>query len=59
MIVRFEAADCEEPSIFVLSLKAGVVALNLTAANQRVPLRPLVAPAVENQAAPAASREWT
>ncbi|KRE90236.1 helicase [Paenibacillus sp. Soil766] len=56
MIERFQAADGEGPSIFVLSLKAGGVGLNLTAANHVFHFDRWWNPAVENQATDRAYR---
>lgn len=56
MIDRFQAADGEGPYIFVLSLKAGGVGLNLTAANHVFHFDRWWNPAVENQATDRAYR---
>ncbi|OCT15609.1 helicase [Paenibacillus pectinilyticus] len=56
MIERFQAADGEGPNIFVLSLKAGGVGLNLTAANHVFHFDRWWNPAVENQATDRAYR---
>ena len=56
MIEQFQAADGEEPRIFVLSLKAGGVGLNLTAANHVFHFDRWWNPAVENQATDRAYR---
>ncbi|WNR46246.1 DEAD/DEAH box helicase [Paenibacillus roseipurpureus] len=56
MIERFQAADGEGPHIFVLSLKAGGVGLNLTAANHVFHFDRWWNPAVENQATDRAYR---
>ncbi len=56
MIERFQAADGDGPNIFVLSLKAGGVGLNLTAANHVFHFDRWWNPAVENQATDRAYR---
>jgi SNF2 family DNA or RNA helicase len=56
MIDTFQAADGSGPSIFVLSLKAGGVGLNLTAANHVFHFDRWWNPAVENQATDRAYR---
>jgi len=50
IIERFQGADSYSPKIFVLSLKAGGVGLNLTAANRVFHFDRWWNPAVENQA---------
>ena len=54
MVARFQSGD--GPSIFLLSLKAGGIGLNLTAANHVVHLDRWWNPAVENQATDRAFR---
>jgi superfamily II DNA or RNA helicase len=56
MIDTFQAADGTGPGIFVLSLKAGGVGLNLTAANHVFHFDRWWNPAVENQATDRAYR---
>lgn len=56
MIETFQAADGTGPGIFVLSLKAGGVGLNLTAANHVFHFDRWWNPAVENQATDRAYR---
>jgi SNF2 family DNA or RNA helicase len=56
MIDKFQAADGAAPGIFVLSLKAGGVGLNLTAANHVFHFDRWWNPAVENQATDRAYR---
>jgi len=58
MVARFQSGD--GPSIFLLSLKAGGIGLNLTAANHVVHLDRWWNPAVENQATDRAFRigQW-
>ncbi|MBO9609740.1 MAG: DEAD/DEAH box helicase [Paenibacillaceae bacterium] len=56
MIESFQAADGAGPGIFVLSLKAGGVGLNLTAANHVFHFDRWWNPAVENQATDRAYR---
>ncbi|MDQ0877177.1 SNF2 family DNA or RNA helicase [Paenibacillus sp. V4I3] len=56
MIDTFQAADGSGPGIFVLSLKAGGVGLNLTAANHVFHFDRWWNPAVENQATDRAYR---
>ncbi|MBB6678574.1 DEAD/DEAH box helicase [Cohnella lubricantis] len=59
MIERFQARDLppdEQPNVFVLSLKAGGVGLNLTAANHVFHFDRWWNPAVENQATDRAYR---
>jgi SNF2 family DNA or RNA helicase len=54
MVARFQSGD--GPSIFLLSLKAGGIGLNLTAANHVIHLDRWWNPAVENQATDRAFR---
>ncbi|MFE5321095.1 DEAD/DEAH box helicase [Paenibacillus sp. NPDC056579] len=56
MIDAFQAADGSGPGIFILSLKAGGVGLNLTAANHVFHFDRWWNPAVENQATDRAYR---
>ncbi|GAA4841348.1 DEAD/DEAH box helicase [Paenibacillus vulneris] len=56
MIDQFQAADGSGPGIFILSLKAGGVGLNLTAANHVFHFDRWWNPAVENQATDRAYR---
>ncbi|GBF78379.1 putative helicase, partial [Paenibacillus sp. 598K] len=59
MIERFQSRDlppAEQPSVFILSLKAGGVGLNLTAANHVFHFDRWWNPAVENQATDRAYR---
>ncbi|TBL71242.1 DEAD/DEAH box helicase [Paenibacillus thalictri] len=56
MIETFQAADGNGPGIFILSLKAGGVGLNLTAANHVFHFDRWWNPAVENQATDRAYR---
>ncbi|MBP1994200.1 DEAD/DEAH box helicase [Paenibacillus eucommiae] len=56
MIDTFQAADGSGPGIFILSLKAGGVGLNLTAANHVFHFDRWWNPAVENQATDRAYR---
>ena len=56
MIDTFQSADGTGPGIFVLSLKAGGVGLNLTAANHVFHFDRWWNPAVENQATDRAYR---
>jgi SNF2 family DNA or RNA helicase len=56
LIERFQAEDSDAPPIFVLSLKAGGLGLNLTAANHVFHFDRWWNPAVENQATDRAFR---
>ncbi|ANE45186.1 helicase [Paenibacillus swuensis] len=56
MIERFQSGDPAEPAVFILSLKAGGVGLNLTAANHVFHFDRWWNPAVENQATDRAYR---
>lgn len=56
MIERFQSADEQAPGVFILSLKAGGVGLNLTAASHVFHFDRWWNPAVENQATDRAYR---
>jgi len=56
MVDRFQAEDSAGPAVFILSIKAGGVGLNLTAANRVFHFDRWWNPAVENQATDRAFR---
>ena len=56
MVERFQAGDADAPPVFILSLKAGGIGLNLTGANHVFHFDRWWNPAVENQATDRAFR---